>query len=124
MVIWKALLPTSLPLAGSGMGVILCHLAGVPSGSVVEVEAVASTAAGDFSEEGVTPAMGTWGDASAVNDLTASAMDVLEEIERHTSGEEVAIAITSNILAAQVSSSATSNCCIASACNKSARLHI
>ena len=52
-------LSTSLPLAGSGMGMILRHLAGVHSGSVVEVEALASAVAGNFQEEGVTPAMGT-----------------------------------------------------------------
>ena len=114
-------LPTSLPLASSGIGVILCHLAGVPSGSVVEVEALTSSVAGDFSEEGMTPAMGTWGGASVVDNLM-DVMDVLEETD--TWGEEVAIAITSNILAAAVSSSTTSNCCITSACNKSARLCI
>ena len=47
-------LSTSLPLAGSGMGIILCH-----SGSVVKVEGLTSTVAGDFSEEKVTPAMDT-----------------------------------------------------------------
>ena len=110
-------LPTSLPLASSGIGVILCHLAEVPLGSVVEVEALTSSVAGDFSEEGMTPAMG----ASVVDNLM-DVIDVLEETD--TWGEEVAIAITSNILAAVVSSSTTSNCCITSACNKSARLCI
>ena len=118
-------LPTSLPLAGSGVGVILCHLAGVPLGSE-EVEALTSSVAGNFSElePRVTPAMGTWRGATIVNDMEASVRDVLEETEVHTWGEEVAIEITSNILPAGVPSSATSNCCIASTCNKSARLCI
>ena len=77
-------LSTLLPLAGSAMGIILHHLAGVPLGSVVEVETLASAAAGDFSEEGVTPAMGTWGGASVVDDLTATVMDVLEGTDGHT----------------------------------------
>ena len=62
--------------------------------------------------------MGTWGGASVVDDLTASVMDVMEGMEGHTWGEEVAIVIMSNILAAGGPSSATSNCCIASTCNK------
>ena len=84
-------LPASLLLAGSGVGVILCHLAGVFSRSVVKVEALTSSAAGDFLEEGVTPAVGTWGGASVVDDLTAGVMDVLEGTEGHASGEEVAL---------------------------------
>ena len=118
-------LETSIPLAGSGMGAILHHLAGVPLASE-EVEALTSSVAGGFSEvePRVTPAMGIWGGATIVDDVEASVRDVLEETEVHTWGEEVAIDITSNILAAGVLSSTTSNCCIASACNKSARLHI
>ena len=118
-------LPTSLPLAGSGMGVILHHLAGVPLGSE-EVEALTSSMAGNFSElePRVTPAIGTWEGATIVNDVEANVRDVLEEMEVHTWGEEVAIESTSNILAAGVPSSATSNCCIASACNNSAKLCI
>ena len=118
-------LETLLPLASSGMGVILCHLAGVPLG-LEEVEALTSSMAGDYLElqPRVTPTIGTWGGATIVDDVEASVRDVLEETEVHTWGEEVAIESTSNILAAGVPSSATSNCCIASACNKSARLHI
>ena len=121
----ETLLPTSLPLAGSGMGVILYHLVGVPS-ELEEVEALTSSMAGHLSElePRVTPAMGTWGGATIVDDVEAGVRDVLEETEVHTGGEEVAIEITSNILAAGVPSSATSNCCIASTCNKSARLCI
>ena len=77
-------LPTSLSLAGSGVGVILCHLAGVLSRSVIKVEALTSSAASNFSEEGVTPDVGTWGGASVVDDLTASVMNVLEGMEGHT----------------------------------------
>ena len=77
-------LPASLPLADSGIGVILYDLAGVISRSVVEVEALTSSAASDFSGEGVTPAMGTWGGASVVDALTASIMDGLEGTEGHT----------------------------------------
>ena len=104
-------LETSLPLASSGMGVILCHLAEVPSG-LEEVEALTSSMAGDFSElePGVTPAISTWGGTTMVDDMEASIRDALEEMEVHTWGEEVASEITSNILAAGVPSSATSNC--------------
>ena len=107
------------------MGVILCHFAGVPLGSE-EVEALTSSMAGNISEfePGETLAIGTWGGATIVDDVEASVRDVLEEIEMHTWEEEVAIESTSNILAAGVPSSATSSCCIASACNNSARLHI
>ena len=114
-----------LPLASSGLGVILHHLAGVPS-ELEEVEALTSSMAGDFLElkPGVTPAIGTWGGATIVNDMEASVRDVLEEMEVHTWGEKVAIESTFNILAAGVPSNATSNCCIAYACNNSARLHI
>ena len=118
-------LETSLPLAGSGMGVSLCHLAGVPLESE-EVEALTSSMASDFLElePGVTPVIGTWGCGTIVDDVEASVRDVIEGTEVHTWGEEVAIESTSKILAAGVPSSTTSNCCIASACNNSARLHI
>ena len=118
-------LETSLPLAGSGMGVILHYLAGVPLDSE-EVEALTSSMASDFPEleSGVTPAIGTWGGATIVNDVDASVRDAVEEMEIHAWGEEVASEITSNILAAGVPSSATSNCYITSACNNSARLLI
>ena len=58
------------------MGVILCHLAGVPSGSE-EVEALTSSMASDFSElePGVTPVMGNWGDATNADDVEASVRD-------------------------------------------------
>ena len=59
---------------------------------------------------GVTPAMGTWGGATMVDDVEASVRDALEETEVHACGEEVASESTSNILAAGVPSSATSNC--------------
>ena len=77
-------LPSSLPLAGSGIGVILHHLAGVLSRSVVEVEALTSSAVCNFSGEGVTPAMGTWGGASVVDALTAGVIDGLEGTEGQT----------------------------------------
>ena len=79
---------TSLPLANSGMGVILCHLAGVPLG-LEEVEALMSSMAGDFMElePGVTPAIGTWGGTTMVNDVEASVRDVLEEMVVHVWGE-------------------------------------
>ena len=104
-------LKTSLPLASSGMGVILHHLAGVPSGSE-EVEALTSSMASKFSElePGVTPAICTWGCATMVNNMEAGVRNALEETEVHTWGEEVASEITSNILAAGVPSSATFNC--------------
>ena len=107
------------------MGVILHHLAGVPS-ELEEVEALTSAVASDFSElePRVTPVTGTWGGATIVNEVEASIRDVLEETEVHTWGQEVAIEITSNILAAWVPSSATSNCCIAYPCHMSTRLHI
>ena len=116
-------LETSLPLASSGMSVILHHLAGVPLGSE-EVEALTSSMASNFSElePGVTPAIDTWRGATMVNDVEAGVRDVLEEMEVHAWGEEVASESTSNILAAGVPSSITSNCCIASTCNNSARL--
>ena len=68
--------------------------------------------AGDFSEigTGVTPTMGTWGGATMVDDVEANVRDALEEMKVHTCGEEVASESTSNILAAGVLSSATSNC--------------
>ena len=121
MVIWKH----HYPWPASGMGVILHHLAGVPLGSE-EVEALTSSMAGNFSElePGVTPAIGTWGGTTMVNDVEASVRDVLVEMEVHTWGEEVVSESTSNILAAGVPSSATSNCCIASTCNNSARLYM
>ena len=75
-------------------------------------------------EPQVTPAMGTWGGVTIVNDAEAGVRDVLEETEVHTWGGEVTIEITSNILAAGVPSSTTSNCCIASTCNKSTKLCI
>ena len=59
-----------------------------------------------------------------VDDVEASVRDALEEMEVHAWGEEVASEITSNILAAGVPSSTTSNCWIVSACNNSARLHM
>ena len=75
----------SLHLTGSGVGIILCHLAGELSRSVVDAEALASSATSNFSEEGVTPVMGTWGDASVADDLKASVIDVvaLEGTEGH-----------------------------------------
>ena len=102
---------TALLLAGSGVGVILHHLAGVPLGSE-EVDALPSSTAGDFSElqTGVTPAMGTWGGATVVDEVEAGVRDALEGLEVHACREEVACESTSNILAAGVPSSATSNC--------------
>ena len=72
-------LETLLPLAGSGMGVILCHLAGVPLG-LEEVEALTSSMASDFLElePRVIPAIGTWGGATIVNAVEAGVRDVLE----------------------------------------------
>ena len=93
------------------MGVILCHLAVVPSGSE-GVEALTSAMAGNFSElePEVTPAIGIWGGTTMVDDVEAHVRDALEETEVHAWGEEVASEITHNILAVGVSSSATSNC--------------
>ena len=118
-------LETLLPLSSTGMGVILCHLVGMPLGSE-EVEALNSSMTSNFLElePRVTPVMGTWGGATIVDDVEASVRDVLEEMEVHTWGEEVAIESTSNNLAAGVPSNTTSNCHIASACNNSARLCI
>ena len=66
----------------------------------------------DFSEigTGVTPTMGTWGGTTMVDDVEASVRDALEETEVQACREEVASESTSNILAAGVPSSATSNC--------------
>ena len=85
-------LETLLPLAGSGMGVILCHLAGMPLG-LEEVEALTSSMASNFSElePRVTPAIGTWGGATIVNDVDAGVRDVLEEMEVPALGGEVAM---------------------------------
>ena len=96
-------LETLLPLAGSEMGVILCHLAGVPLGSE-EAEAHTSSTASDFLElePRVTPAIGTWGGATIVNDVDASVRVVLEETGVPALGEEVACESTSNILTAGV----------------------
>ena len=82
-------LETSLPLADSGMGVILYHLAGVPLG-LEEVEALTSSMAGTFLklEPGVTPAIGTWGGITMIDDVEAGVRDVLEEMEVHAWGEE------------------------------------
>ena len=93
------------------MGVILCHLAGVPLGSE-EVEALTSSTSGDFLElePRVTPAIGTWGGTTMVDDMEAGVRDALEELEVHAWGEEVASESTSNISAAGVPSSTTSNC--------------
>ena len=77
-------LPESLPLAGSGIRVILYHLAGVLSRSVVKVEALTSSMAGNFSGEGETLPMDTWGGASVVDALTAGVMNGLEGTEGHT----------------------------------------
>ena len=59
---------------------------------------------------GVTPTMGTWGSATMVDNVEASVRDALEEMEVHACREEVASESTSNILAAGVPSSTTSNC--------------
>ena len=71
-------LETLLPLASSGMGVILCHLARVPSG-LEEVEALTSSTAGNFLklEPGVTPAIGTWGGTIMVDDVEAGVRNAL-----------------------------------------------
>ena len=76
-------------LAGSGVGVIMHHLAGELSRSLVEVEALASSGAVNFSKEGVTPAMGTYRGTSVADDLTASVIDVVasEGMEGHAWGE-------------------------------------
>ena len=65
-------LETLLPLASSGMGVIFCHLAGVLL-QLEEVEVLTSSMGGDFLElePGVTPAIGTWGGATMVDDVEA-----------------------------------------------------
>ena len=77
-------LPTSLPLASSGIGVILHHLVGWLPRSVVEVEALTSSVASNFSGEGMTSVVGTWGGASVVDASTASVMDGLEGTVGHT----------------------------------------
>ena len=104
-------LETLLPLASHGMGVIFHHLAGVPSG-LEEVDTLNSSMASNILElePGVTPAIGTWGGTTMVNDVEASVRDALEEKEVHAWGEEVTSESTSNILAAGVPSRATSNC--------------
>ena len=101
---------TVLLLTGSSMGVILCHLAEVPSG-LEEVDALPSSMAGDFLElqPEVTPTTGTIGGATMVDNVEASVKDPFKETEVHTDGEEVTHENTSNILAAGVPSSATSN---------------
>ena len=66
------------------MGVILCHLAGVPLG-LEEVDALPSSMAGNSSELklGVAPTMGTWGGTTMVDDVEVSVRDALE-MEVHT----------------------------------------
>ena len=117
----ETLLPIALPVVGSGMGVIVHHLVGVSS-DMEEVETLTSAVAGQLFR--TLTQSDTWGGATIVDEVEASVMDVLEETVVHTWGEEMAIEITSNIFAAGVPSSTTSNCCIASACNKSTRLCI
>ena len=77
-------LETSLPLASSGVSVILCHLAGMPLGSE-EVEALTSSMVGNCLElePGVTPAISTWGGTTMVDDVEAGARDALEGMEVH-----------------------------------------
>ena len=77
-------LPASLPLTGSGIGVILHHLARVLSRLADDVEALTSSAADNFLDEGVTPAMGTWGGASVMDDLEAGGINALAGMEGPT----------------------------------------
>ena len=102
---------TVLLLAGIGVSMILQHLAGVPLGSE-EVDGLLSSMASDFLGigTGVTPTMGTWGCATMIDDVEASVRDALEEMKVYACGEEVASESASNILAAGVPSSTTSNC--------------
>ena len=102
---------TALLLASIGVGRILRHLAGVPLGSE-EAAGLLSSMASDFSGmgTGVTPTMDTGGGTPIADDVEASCRDALEEMEVHACREEVASESTSNILAAGVPSSTTSNC--------------
>ena len=76
----------------------------------------------------VTSTMGTWGEATIVNDVVANVVvaewNDLEDRGVHKGWDVVAIMSMSKILDAGVPNKATSNCWIASASRSSAKLHI
>ena len=85
---------------------------------------MAASADGDLSTW-VTPAMGTWGGATIIDEVVAGVVaeqNGLEERGVHKGCDVVAIESTSNILAASVPNKTTSNCWIASTCRSSAKL--
>ena len=123
---------TELLVLGIGVGMILWHLEGMTLGSD-EVEGngmillVVISVDGD-SSPWVTPAMGTWGGVTIIDEVVANGVvaewNDLEDRGVHKGWDVVAIISTSKILAAGVPNKATSNCWIASTCRSSAKLHI
>ena len=73
---------------------------------------------GDSSTWGVTPALGTWGGATIIDEVVANGVvaerNDLEDRGVHKGWDVVAIVSTSKILAASVPNKATSNCWMAS----------
>ena len=123
---------TELLVVGIGVSMILQHLEGMTLGSD-EVEGngmilLVAISVGGEPSTWVTPTMGTWVGTTIVNDVVANGVVAkqsdLEDRGVHNGWDLVVIISTFKILAAGISNTATSNCCILSMCRSSTKLCI